>query len=59
MFCSTVKQQTSKRSYVLAKVKPYPAGVNDCYNVTKYVMSHAGEFGGDATRIVVAGDSAG
>ena len=43
----------------MGSIKPYPGPVDDCYTVTKYVMTHASEFGGDANRIVLAGDSAG
>jgi acetyl esterase len=37
----------------------FPAAVDDALAATKWVAAHAGEFGGDGTRLAVAGDSAG
>jgi acetyl esterase len=37
----------------------FPAAVDDAYATVEWVAAHAGEFGGDATRLAVAGDSAG
>ncbi len=45
--------------YRLAPEYPYPAAVFDCWSSVLWVAEHAVELGGDATRIVVAGDSAG
>jgi acetyl esterase/lipase len=38
---------------------PYPAGLNDCMSGLRWLISQAGEFGIDANRIVVAGESGG
>jgi acetyl esterase len=37
----------------------YPVAVEQDYAVTEYVATHAGEFGVDATRLAIAGDSVG
>lgn len=37
----------------------YPVAVEQGYAVAKYVAEHAAEFGGDARRLAVAGDSVG
>jgi acetyl esterase len=37
---------------------PYPAAFNDIYGVLEYVAGHGDQFGIDAARIAIAGDSA-
>ncbi|HWI58795.1 MAG TPA: alpha/beta hydrolase, partial [Bacillota bacterium] len=45
--------------YRLAPEHPFPAAVYDADTVLRWALQHAEEIGGDPTRIVVAGDSAG
>lgn len=45
--------------YRLAPEHRFPAAVDDAYAALTWVSHHIGDFGGDSTRIAVAGDSAG
>ncbi|SDH60608.1 acetyl esterase [Alteribacillus persepolensis] len=45
--------------YRLAPEHPYPAALQDCYDVTKWVTENKEELNWDGENIVVAGDSAG
>lgn len=46
-------------TYRLAPEAPFPAAANDAYAVLSWASTHAEEFGGDAARLGVIGDSAG
>ena len=46
-------------SYRLAPCHPYPAALHDCLAALDWAVAHAAEIGADATRLAVAGDSAG
>lgn len=45
--------------YILAPEAPFPAAVDDCYDVAVYAFEHAVELGIDPSRIAIAGHSAG
>jgi acetyl esterase len=45
--------------YRLAPEHAWPTAAEDVYAVTQWAAQHAGDFGGDAERVVVGGDSAG
>lgn len=45
--------------YRLAPETRFPGAVNDCYAATRWAVQNADEFGGDASKLAVAGTSAG
>lgn len=45
--------------YRMAPEYKFPIPYQDCYDATVWASEHAAEIGGDASRLVVAGDSAG
>lgn len=62
--CAVTARQTGCRvasvDYRLAPEHPYPAGLQDCYEVARYFFWNAEElFGISSKRIILMGDSAG
>ncbi len=45
--------------YRLAPEHPFPAGLEDCLNVYRWMIEHGPDGGGPAERLFIAGDSAG
>lgn len=57
--CSTAGVVVVSVNYRLAPEWPFPAGIDDCLEVYRWARSHAGEVGGDSSKVGVAGDSSG
>lgn len=45
--------------YRLAPENPFPAGIEDAFEILNWIYDHADELNGNKNKIVVAGDSAG
>lgn len=45
--------------YRVAPENKFPAAVNDSYNAFKWISEHGNELGGDTSRIILMGNSAG
>jgi acetyl esterase len=59
LLCRDVGAVVVSVDYRLAPEAKFPAGFDDCLAATRHVAAYIEDFGGDADRIAVAGDSAG
>jgi len=57
--CAMVDFRNALTPSTAEEVAPFPAGLHDCVSGLRWVARHAAELGGDADRIIVAGESGG
>lgn len=57
--CDAMPAVIVSSTYRLAPEHPFPAAYEDTFSAARWVIDHVAELGGDAGRIVIAGDSAG
>ncbi|MHB1610254.1 MAG: alpha/beta hydrolase [Sulfobacillus sp.] len=59
MLCNATKSIVISVDYHLSPEYRFPIAVNEAYRVLEWATQHVHAFGGDGTRLVVAGDSSG
>ncbi len=58
-YCAATRCIVVTPDYRLAPEHKFPAAIEDCWDVAQWLASSAQSIGGDADRIVIAGESAG
>jgi acetyl esterase len=58
-FAERTGMQVVSVEYRLAPEDPFPAAADDAVSIAKWVLARIDDFGGDAARVIVGGDSAG
>lgn len=56
--CAKTQAVVMSVDYALAPENPYPAGINDCVNATKWFIKNAASYKGNGSLMAVVGDSA-
>lgn len=57
--CARTEAVVMSVDYALAPENPYPDGIVDCVNATKWFINNANIYKGDGSKMAVVGDSAG
>ena len=57
--CNACQAIVISVAYRLAPENKFPVPANDAYDSLQWLMDHASDFGGDSSKVVVCGESAG